>query len=164
MANLKNQTKEQDLIRKQEEEGNEVLYLVKVGIFFHAYNAAAYALSRVMGYRVKRRVRKSGLAVLTAGFPADKISIVVANIKAAGGHVLVDSDDWVEFSGINCTADGIQVLEDEKKVDELKGLRRLKDVSQETDLVEMIRNYDLLHSTPMDAVAFIDRLQKLVGK
>ena len=44
---------EQELIRKQEEGGNETLYLMKVGMFFHAYDAGAFALARLMHYRVK---------------------------------------------------------------------------------------------------------------
>lgn len=49
---------EQELIRKQEEGGNETLYLMKVGMFFHAYDAGAFALARLMHYRVKRKARK----------------------------------------------------------------------------------------------------------
>ena len=60
---------EQELIRKQEEGGNETLYLMKVGMFFHAYDAGAFALARLMHYRVKRKARKGGREVLVAGFP-----------------------------------------------------------------------------------------------
>ena len=73
---------EQELIRKQEEGGNETLYLMKVGMFFHAYDAGAFALARLMHYRVKRKARKGGREVLVAGFPADSPPTVAGRIAA----------------------------------------------------------------------------------
>ena len=156
MAKMNDQTiKEQELIKKQEESGNEVLCLMKIGYFFHAYNAGAYALARVMKYRVRKKVRRSGLEMITAGFPADNLESVIVCIKAAGGQILSQTDDWVEFTGIDCTSEGIVVMEPEKKV---------KLVPQDTDVVEAIRSFDLLHSTPLDAVNFVGYLQTLVHR
>jgi len=76
-------------------------------------------------------------------------------IKAAGGQILSQTDDWVEFTGIDCTSEGIVVMEPEKKV---------KLVPQDTDVVEAIRSFDLLHSTPLDAVNFVGYLQTLVHR
>ena len=156
MAKLNDQTiKEQELIKKQEESGNEVLCLMKIGYFFHAYNAGAYALARVMKYRVRKKVRRSGLEMITAGFPADNLESVIVCIKAAGGQILSQTDDWVEFTGIDCTSEGIVVMEPEKKV---------KLEPQDTAVVEAIRSYDLSRSTPLDALNFIAKLQALVHK
>jgi len=162
MAKLNNQTlKEQELINKQEESGNEVLCLMKIGYFFHAYNAGACALARVMNYRVMRKVRRSGLEILTAGFPADNLPSVMKCITAAGGQILSQTDDWVEFTGIDCTAKGIEIVEQEKKP---KAPREPVESSQESDLAKMIRSYDLLHSAPLDAMIFIAKLQALVSE
>ena len=156
MAKLNDQTiKEQELIKKQEESGNEVLCLMKIGYFFHAYNAGAYALARVMKYRVRKKVRRSGLEMITAGFPADNLESVIVCIKAAGGQILSQTDDWVEFTGIDCTSEGIVVMEPEKKV---------KLEPQDADVIEAIRSFDLLHSTPLDAVNFVGYLQTLVHR
>jgi hypothetical protein len=156
MAKLNDQTiKEQELINKQEESGNEVLCLMKIGYFFHAYNAGAYALARVMKYRVRKKVRRSGLKMITAGFPIDNLPSVLELIKAAGGKILSQTDDWIEFTGIDCTSEGIVVMEPEKKV---------KLEPQDTAVVEAIRSYDLSRSTPLDALNFIAKLQALVHK
>ena len=162
MAKLNDQTlKEQELVQKQEESGNEVLCLMKAGYFFHSYNAGACALARVMNYRVTRKVRRSGLEILTAGFPADNLPSVMKCITAAGGRILSQTDDWVEFTGIDCTAEGIEVVEQEKR---LKAPKVLAGSPQETELAKMIRSYDLLHSAPLDAMIFIAKLQALVSE
>jgi len=156
MAKLNDQTiKEQELINRQEESGNEVLCLMKIGYFFHAYNAGAYALARVMKYRVRKKVRRSGLEMITAGFPTDNLQFVIENITAAGGRILSQMDDWVEFTGIDCTSEGIVVMEPEKKV---------KLEPQDANVIEAIRSFDLLHSTPLDAVNFVGYLQTLVHR
>jgi hypothetical protein len=148
MAKLNDQTiKEQELINRQEESGNEVLCLMKIGFFFHAYNAGAYALARVMKYRVARKVRRSGLEMMTAGFPSEKLPSVLESITAAGGRILSQTDDCVEFTGVDYTPDGIIVVEKKMKV--------LAGSPQETELTKIIRSYDLLHSTPLDVVLFI---------
>ena len=160
MAKLNDQTiKEQELIKKQEESGNEVLCLMKIGYFFHAYNAGAYALARVMKYRVRKKVRRSGLEMITAGFPADNLQAVLEFITAAGGQILSQTDDWIEFTGIDCTSDGIVVVEPEKKP---KVPKVPEGSSQESDLAKIIRSFDLSHSTPLDAIVFIGHLQTLV--
>ena len=42
--------KERDLIGLQEKADNQKLYLIKVGMFYHAYNAGAYAIAKLMHY------------------------------------------------------------------------------------------------------------------
>jgi len=161
MAKLNDQTiKEQELINRQEESGNEVLCLMKIGFFFHAYNAGAYALARVMKYRVARKVRRSGLEMMTAGFPSEKLPSVLESITAAGGRILSQTDDCVKFTGIDYASDGIVVIEKEKKAKVLTQDEPL----HESELAKMIRSYDLLHSTPLDAITFIGRLQALVSQ
>jgi hypothetical protein len=160
MAKMNDQTiKEQELIKKQEESGNEVLCLMKIGYFFHAYNAGAYALARVMKYRVRKKVRRSGLEMITAGFPTDNLPLVLELITVAGGKILSQTDDWIEFTGIDCTSEGIVVVEPEKKP---KAPKVPEESSQESDLAKVIRSFDLLHSTPLDAVNFIGHLKTLV--
>jgi len=161
MVKMNDQTiKEQELIKKQEESGNEVLCLMKIGYFFHAYNAGAYALARVMKYRVRKKVRRSGLEIITAGFPADNLQSVLECIKAAGGHILSQTDDWIEFTGIDCTSEGIELVELEKKK---KVLPEQVEPIKESELSKIIRSYDLSRSTPIEAMIFISKLQELVS-
>ena len=135
---------EQELIRKQEEGGNETLYLMKVGMFFHAYDAGAFALARLMHYRVKRKARKGGREVLVAGFPADSLPTVAERIAAAGGKVLAKTDTWVEFAGLDAT-------EDAKKTVPENPTREWE---------RKIMDYDLSCTTPLDALNFLAGIQK----
>jgi hypothetical protein len=151
IRNLKNRHRsEGDVIAEQRESRNHVLYLVKKGIFFHAYDAGAYALFRVMHYRVKRKVRKNGLEVLAAGFPADKIGVVLEHIEEHGGQVLLVADDWVQFTGVNPTPDGIPVVDEDKPMSSRK---------MELTVLSQLRMYDLRHATPLDTMNFVARLK-----
>ena len=57
---------EQELIDRQRARNDGTFYLMKVGMFYHAYDAGAYALARTMGYRVKCKPRKGGDGVLVS--------------------------------------------------------------------------------------------------
>jgi hypothetical protein len=111
-----------------------------------------------MKYRVRKKVRRSGLEMITAGFPVDNLQSVLECIKAAGGRILSQTDDYVEFTAIDCTSDGIMVIEKEKKAKVLAPDEPL----QESELAKIIRSYDLSRSTPLDAMSFIVRLQTLL--
>ena len=51
---------EQDVLRRQDTNGQTEFYLILVGQFYHAYGHGAFALSRVTGYHVLRKQRKWG--------------------------------------------------------------------------------------------------------
>ena len=140
---------EQELIKKQEENGNSTLYLMKVGMFFHAYNAGAFALARLMHYRVKRKARKGGREVLMAGFPADRLEAVTKRIAAEGGKVLAQTDTWVEFAGLDGTSD-------DGLVDDVPAAMNGTAPAGSADKwKQKILDYDLSCSTPLDALNFL---------
>lgn len=148
---------EQELIARQEEGNNETLYLMKVGMFFHAYEAGAFALARLMHYRVKHKPRKGGREVLVAGFPADNLPVVAERIRAAGGKVLTQTDTWVEFAGLDCTADA--ALVDEPKAVVAGGPQTATE-GKADEWKRKILDYDLSCSTPLDAMNFLSAVQK----
>ena len=76
---------------------------------------------------------------------------VKAWITEAGGSVAEVTDAGFVFSGIDGSPDEALVSDE---------CRRKRD-SAETDLREMLLSFDLSHSTPMDAMMFIDKLQKM---
>jgi|WetSurMetagenome_2_1015567.scaffolds.fasta_scaffold08976_5 DNA mismatch repair ATPase MutS len=135
--------KEQEIIEKQNANDNKLLYLIKLGMFFHAYEAAAYALANVTHYRVIEKLRRHGTKLLTAGFPSDQLPKVISKIENAGGKVKVVSDVLVEFSNIKFTA--VTAEHPQEKED--------------SGIVDMIRQYDLSKSTPLSAINFIACLQ-----
>ena len=75
--------KELELIEKQEQSGNTEMYLIKVGMFYHAYNAGAYAIAKLMHYKIRRESRKYG-DVLMVGFPLTRVDAVISKIKEVG--------------------------------------------------------------------------------
>lgn len=147
---------EQELIRKQEEGGNETLYLMKVGMFFHAYGAGAFALARLMHYRVKRKARKGGREVLVAGFPADSLPMVAERIEAAGGKVLVKTDTWVEFEGLDATEDPALIDEPETNA---AGTSPTAAKTGTEEWKQRILSFDLSQSTPLQALNFLAEVQ-----
>lgn len=141
---------EQELINKLEESGNSTLYLMKVGMFFHAYNAGVFALVRLMHYRVKRKARKGGWEVLVTGFPTDRL--------AAGGKVLLKTDTWVEFARLDSTSD-------ERLVDNVPAtMNKTVPVDSTDKWKQKILSYDLSCSTPLDALNFLSGGQRELKK
>lgn len=145
---------EQELIKKQEAGGNATLFLMKVGMFFHAYNAGAFALARLMHYRVKRKARKGGREVLVAGFPADSLPTVAERIEAASGKMLSKTDVWVEFTGLDATED--DTLIDDTPADTKKTVPE----NPIREWERKIMDYDLSCATPLDALNFLAGIQK----
>lgn len=142
---------EQELLRKQEEDNNKTLYLMKVGMIFHTYEARAFALARVMHYRIKYKICKGGPGVLVVVFPANSLPVVAERTGTAGRKVLVQTDTWVETARLDCTADAMLVdkpktaANTESKVEERK---------------KCILDYDMLYATSLEAMSFLSVVQK----
>ena len=146
--------KELELIEKQKSGDNKYLYLVKVGMFYHAYDAAAYAISRLMHYKIKRKHRRGG-DVLVAGFPISGIQKAIDMITSAGGEVSKEAEDVIVFSGIDASAD-------EKMIVEEKDIKQNMAINY--PLVDAIKSFDLMNSSPMNAMHFISVLKAMVSK
>ena len=142
---------EQELIDKQEKGNNETLYLMKVGMFFHAYGAGAFALARTTGYRIKRKSRKGGREMLVAGFPAESLNAVVAKLEAAGATVTRHSDILVEVAGLDGTPDEGMV---DTKISDAATDR------PDTAWKKRIMEFDLGNSTPLAAMNLLAELQR----
>jgi DNA mismatch repair ATPase MutS len=134
--------KEKDLIELQEKADNQKLYLVKVGMFYHAYNAGAYAIARLMHYKIKRKHRKGG-DILVAGFPVRNLPDVTRCIESKGGTICSSTENSVVFSGVD-------VLPDETLIeaDAPSSSNNVRDAA----LKDAIRNFDLMNSSPMNAM------------
>lgn len=145
--------KELELIEKQKSSDNKYLYLVKVGMFYHAYDAAAYAISRLMHYKIKRKHRRSG-DVLVAGFPISGIQKAISMITSAGGEISNETEDVIVFSRIDASADEKMIVE-EKETN--------KNRSIIYPLVDAIKSFDLMNSSPMNAMHFISVLKSMVS-
>ena len=141
---------ERELIQQQQELGDSRFLVTRSGKFFSAYGCGAFALARATGYRVMHRQRKGGNFVLTTGFPESHVGKVMEQIIAAGGKIDRQDDGSFVFSGIDGSeAEGGQ---------DRKGSKS----SYDNSLQAMILSFDLSRSTPMDAMNFIDLLQKRI--
>lgn len=148
---------ENELILKQRECGDTLFVATRSGRFYHAYDCGAFALARATGYHVMRRPRRGGTFVLTAGFPESRLENVLERIEAAGGRIERRDADCFVFSGIDGSADG--TLVSEQKPAEPRG-ESGGAKGTGGGLREEILSFDLSRSTPMDAMNFIDTLQK----
>ena len=143
---------EKELIEQQEAAENRTVYLMKVGLFFHAYNAGAYVLARVMRYRIKRKTRKGGTEVLTAGFPVDSLDKVVKCLEEAGGTVVRHSDRWIEVGGLDGSPE-------DALVDKAEAAPGGKSNPSEQWKQEIL-TFDLVRATPLEAMNFLYGIQK----
>lgn len=144
------------IIEMQKNSSGKNMYLVKVGMFYHAYDSAAFAIARLMHYKVKRKHRRCG-DVLVAGFPIPQLENIIKKIVEAGGMMVEKNDDYIVFSGIDSSADNSLVVDDvQKQTSNIKFV--------DTPLREAIRNYDLMNSSPMNAMNFISILKAMIEK
>lgn len=149
---------EKELINRQQEYGDKRFVVTRSGKFFSAYDCGAFALARATGYRVMRRQRKGGRSVLTTGFPESRLENVLQQIAAAGGIIERRGEDDFIFSGIDgsneeslvCTSIQAGRKQDRK---ETHGIT-------DDSLRSAILSFDLLHSSPVEAMEFINSLQQ----
>lgn len=151
---------EKELIDRQQEYGDKHFVVTRSGKFFSAYNCGAFALARATGYRVMRRPRKGGHFVLTVGFPESRLESVMEHIAACGGTVERQETDYFIFSNIDGSTD--ETLVSEQKMPDKHGVRNDMARNEDTCLRKQIIMFDLYRSTPMDAMNFIDTLQKQI--
>lgn len=157
---------ERQIIERQEQSGNKELLLVLIGGFYHAFEAAAYALGRVTGYKVVRKHRKMG-DIVTCGFAASQIEQVCQRLKEAGAELKQEDEHLWLFSGIDATTDESMIV---VKPPRVKGRTMTIVSSQEPALnfpqadfgwlAEAVKSFNLSMSTPMDAMQFISVLQQ----
>ena len=176
---IDNDMTEQEILKRQEENGNKEFYLMQVGMFYHTYGCGAFALKRVTGFKVISRHRKAG-DIYTAGFHVDQLDVVLAKIEEAGGKVeSIDEKLWL-FGGIDGTPDMclVQVPAKAERTtlnivpphsgaasanDACSGYvksQRNRSEAGPSWLVEELLSYNLAITTPMEAMAFINALQK----
>ena len=134
---------ERELIQQQQELGDSRFLVTRSGKFFSAYGCGAFALARATGYRVMHRQRKGGNFVLTTGGKIDRQddgSFVFSGIDGSEAEALVSIPEKTEGG------------------QDRKGSKS----SYDNSLQAMILSFDLSRSTPMDAMNFIDLLQKRI--
>ncbi|MDD6913285.1 hypothetical protein [Phocaeicola plebeius] len=95
--------REKEIIAMQEEAADKVFYLQKVGMFYQAYNHAAFALRHLMGYKIKQYTRRGKEGVCMAGFPVSLLDSVLEKVKENGGSFsfMDEKKNLVSFMGVD---------------------------------------------------------------
>lgn len=150
---------ERDILERQEQTGNRQYYLMLVGSFLHAYGHGAFALARLMGYRVVRKQRKGG-EVLVTGFPANRLDMLRQRLADCGGLLQqVDTTTWT-FEGVDGTPDAALVSTAAPRP--AADADAAPAVSTADWLVERVLSFNLSQATPLEAMMFLGCLQQQI--
>ena len=89
-----------EICNRQRETGNGEMYLNLSGVFWHAYDGAAFALARITGYEIKKLKTKNRYDL---GFGEKSLNKVLALMWENGFQIenYQEGDDLVRFSGGN---------------------------------------------------------------
>jgi len=148
---------EQEVLQRQETNGQKEFYLILMGQFYHAYGNGAFALARASGYRVMRKERRKG-EVLVTGFPASCLERVKSRISENHGMLREVDEKTFIFYGIDGTPDMQMVIDSQTRNQNAERPQEQK--VDEHDIILQIRRFNLSVSTPMDAMNLISRLQQ----
>ncbi|MEE1343648.1 MAG: hypothetical protein U0K49_02385 [Segatella copri] len=103
------------LLARQQKSGK--MFLVLQGNFYRAYNEAAFAVHRVTGYRVFKKVTVSGEVYYQLGFNLKQIDDVLAKIEQKGGQVtrFDQAGTQFAFTGLDGSVDEQLLSESRQK-------------------------------------------------
>lgn len=150
---------ERELIEQQNINGCDVFYLLKVGMFYHAYEKGAFALAGLMNYSVRRKRRKGLGKILVSGFPLQSLPKVINRIQEENGTVETIDEGLYVFSGIGFSTDFpvIEETESERII-----WKTDIDDSLIHDIIREIDSFEIGNSTPIDALLFIQKIQSKI--
>lgn len=155
---------EKEILQRQEGNGNKEFYLMLVGSFYHACGNGAFALARLMHYRVMRKHRKWG-DVLVCGFPARNLCMVEDEVKKIKGFFAASDDGRIcRFAGVDGTPDEEMVCEPVPVAQKQDGESTLQSVGgiplvAVESVIEKLRGFNISASTPVDAMVLLSELQ-----
>ena len=152
---------ELEVLKSQAKSGETQFYLMQRGSFFHAYGCGVFALARVTGFRVLRKQRKAG-EVLTCGFPVASLQRVLELLRKSGADVEERSPQLLLFSGIDGTPD--ETLVSQARTPALQDAVNSQTTANYGWLADEIKAFNLMQSTPMEALAFLSRLQGTIAR
>lgn len=140
--------------------------LFKEGIFYKCYNADAMVFSeRIKPYKISVRYVKSADAeVLSLGFPVSESEKGMLSLNEIGKLLDVkefeDQNNYIVYYLKENLKEGYDIwattIGEKEKASSKNSLIDKPDF---TDLVLLIKNYDLVNSTPMQGMNFIHHLK-----
>lgn len=166
------------LSAKVKNSASETLFtLYKEGLFYKCYNQDAMVFAKlVKPYKVSKRYVKSvGVEVLSLGFPASEVSrgnltlemlchaLGATNYEVVGENVTFHLKEDVK-KGYESWHEGIVMESNAQYCSKPNNSNVTIPELINTELVAMIKSFDLANSTPMQGLNFIQQLKKEVQK
>ncbi len=162
-----------ELIQKQESTGH--IFLIRQGLFLRGYNEGALMLEKLLGYKAQRMYLKTcKTEVCVAGFPSSNLDRVIATVERAGGAVADQTDGVVEICGLNypCTPEIILRYKEKEKFMSSASVEKHcrapdlplpETLPYERIVAQRVLSYNLSDSTPLEALLFLNSIQKEFG-
>ncbi len=145
-------------LQMQQLVGCEEYLLIPINGFYYAYGAGAFALSRVMEYRVVRRRSQDG-DVLTCGFPDMLLAQVLNRLGRAGAEIEMMDDQVFLFRGLDGTPDDVMIWDSEDAEDNIV-IDKEPPANVAVDwLADAVMGFNAKEATPTDALTFIKTVQ-----
>jgi hypothetical protein len=153
---------EQDYIRLQASLADKGHVLVHINGYYQAYGPGAYALSRALHYRVVRRQRPWG-EVLTCGFPDLVLAKVCLQLRKARADMEPLSNNTFLVYGLDGTPDETMVWNAVEPPG--AAVTEKPTVCVTVDwLADAVTSYNIVESSPKDAMHFISHLQQCLSQ
>ena len=150
-----------DCIAEQDRTNGESLYLVRQGLFFHAFGHAAVAFQPATGYRV-RNVPFHGSTIEQLGIPADIIVCALERFEETYPDCHIEEQD-VHYH-ITLTAEQAAALPYEHNPEPLYVATRRNTGSEESPIISRLRALDISSITPIQAINILSEMKALVSR
>ncbi len=142
------------LAQKKEKE----IHLYKEGVFWVAYEEAAYLISQVKRLKpTKKYIKSIQQEVVSVGFPPTSLAGVLAHFtlkKQEDTIIVLENDVPVEASLYNKWKQAVEI-----KKQGPQGRQSVYDEGVQV-LVERIGSFKLHMASPMDCMRFVEKLQQ----
>jgi len=143
------------------------MFLMRVGLFFQAYGRATFVVARLMGYKI-RRVHRTWGDILLLGFNALQLDTVRSKMLQHGIALTKEDNEgnlW-SFEGGDDTVDETMVQEPTPKNPSPSTPVTVPPQMPDNDdraLAAEVLGFNLASATPMEAMLFLNELQKRYG-
>jgi hypothetical protein len=146
-----------------------VLTLFKEGLFYKCFNEDAMVFTqRVRNYKITSKYVKSiGEQVLSIGFPTNEIeknkTTLEAIKNAIGASSFKIEDQFIEFNLVEQIKLNFQefLKIQNAKIEVISAVKNKKEETSNELLLKSIKEFDLVNSTPMQCILFIQELKKM---
>lgn len=157
------------LITSEEDTNSGFIHLHKEGSFWKAYERSAYLLcTQVRQLKVRQRVVKSlaGRVVVSVGFPVAHqertLPASLAVVTSSDTLLTVAASAPFDAEGYDAWRRSLSAAASNEAPTPATVIADDAVSRSEAFVVDALRHFDLAHSTPLDTMDFVNRLQQLL--